>query len=191
MSEVSDQLLITRLQQGDDSALNILMGRYKRRLFSFIYRYIPNEETAYDVLQETFVKLYFNADKYNSNYRFSSWLYQIALNLCRDYARKHGHEPALSLDAELQKGESASYHDIIADDQPNAEEITNSRQELAKVQKEIQNLPHKLKTALILYAVEEHSQEQCAEILSITPKTVETRVYRARKILANKLLKLN
>lgn len=188
MSDLSDQQLITRLQKGDDSALNIIMSRYKKRLFSFIYRYIPDEEIAYDVLQETFIKLYFNANKYNSSYRFSSWLYQIALNLCRDHARKHGRKITMSLDAALNE-QDGSYHDVIAANQPNAEDISISRNELAQVESEIQKLPHKLKTALILYTVEEHSQEQCAEMLNTTQKTVETRVYRARKILTDKLNK--
>jgi RNA polymerase sigma factor (sigma-70 family) len=187
MTQCSDQELIERLQHGEDLALNEIMGRYKHRLFSFIRRYAGDDETAYDILQETFTKLYFSAGTYNPEYKFSTWLFQIALNLCRDHARKGGWKLLLSLDAEDADG-NALHHTIPADTIDVIGHI-DAKKQLARVDKAIQKLPHKLKTALILFAVEERSQEECAELLGITPKALEARVYRARKILSNKLLR--
>jgi RNA polymerase sigma factor (sigma-70 family) len=99
MKECTDQELIEKLKSGENPALNELMARYKHRLFAFIRRYVGNEDVAYDLVQETFTKLYFSASTYKPEYKFSTWLFQIALNLCRDhgicrgkswaYLRKH------------------------------------------------------------------------------------------------------
>lgn len=170
-----DNELIQRLQAGEELALNLLMGRYKERLYNFILRYVSDQDAAYDILQETFIRLYFKADKYDASYRFSTWLYQIAVNLCRDHARK------------LSKSNKVPFDDNWISDVVSAEDQAISRQELVFFNAEIQKLPGKLKDALILYAIDEHSQAECAKILGTTAKTVETRVYRARKILMEKM----
>ncbi len=187
MKQDSDQELIARLRHGEDLALNEIMGRYKHRLFSFIRRYVGEDETAYDLLQETFTKLYFNAASYDPRYKFSTWLFQIALNQCRDYGRKNKLRFALSLNTEDDDGNTLA--DTIAADTGDVVDQLHAKHQLKLVEKEIQSLPHKLKSALIAFAVEERSQEECAELLGITPKALEARVYRARKILSEKLLK--
>lgn len=187
--EASDEILMSLVRQGCEPALNTLMRRYKHKLFAFISRYVKDEDAAYDILQETFIRLHFKADTYNPDYTFSTWLYKIAINLCRDWGRKQKIRQIFSLDSVYQADEDGSYHDIIADPSSNIEDLTDLRKNLAALDKEIRRLPHKLKTALILFAIEEHSQEKCAEILGVTPKTIETRVYRARKILAEKIAK--
>ncbi len=187
MQQCSDQELILRLWQGENAALNEIMGRYKHRLFSFIRRYVGDEETAYDLLQETFTKLYFSADTYRPQYKFSTWLFQIALNLSRDHARKHRKRFMISLDAIDDDGNSLD--STLAADSGDIAAHLDAKRQLAVLEKEIPQLPHKLKTALILFALEERGQEECAVMLGITAKALEARVYRARKILADKLRK--
>jgi len=185
-----DKALVQLVSEGSEPALNVLMSRYKHKLFAFISRYVKDEDAAYDILQETFIRLHFKADTYKPSYTFSTWLYQIAINLCRDWGRKQKIRQMFSLDAFIDGDNSAAtYHDIIGDTATNVEDLADTRQQLAILDREIQKLPHKLKTALILFAIEGNSQEVCAQLLDTTPKTVETRVYRARKILAEKLAK--
>ena len=185
----SDEALIAMVKQDYEPALNTLMSRYKYKLFSFISRYVKDEDAAYDILQETFIRLHFKADSYDTRYKFSTWLYQIAINLCRDWGRKNKIRQFLSLDAFINNDSEETYHDIIIDPSSNVEDLTDLKKNLKLLDKEIQKLPHNLKAALILFSIEENSQEECAEILGVTPKTVETRVYRARKILAEKIAK--
>jgi RNA polymerase sigma factor CnrH len=182
MKECSDQELIVRLTRGENPALNEIMARYKHRLFAFIRRYVGDEDIAYDLLQETFTKLYFSASSYKPEYKFSTWLFQIALNLCRDHGRKKKLVQFFSLDDEASGFE-------FADTAPNPEAIAASSQGVKHIQGAIESLPHKLKTALILFALDDRTQEECAELLGVTVKTVETRVYRARKLLEEKLYK--
>lgn len=185
-----DKKLISLVCEGSELALNELMQRYKYKLYAFISRYVKDEDAAYDILQETFIRLHFKADTYKSSYKFSTWLYQIAINLCRDWGRKQKIKQWLSLDASLGNEEiDVTYHDVIANTGDNIEDIASMRQQLCVIDQEIEKLPHKLKAALIMFALEGNSQEVCAEVLNVTIKTVETRVYRARKILAEKLAK--
>ncbi len=178
-----DRALVNRLRSGDDFALNEIMQRYKERIYRLAWRYIGNEDTALDVTQETFTKLYFNIDKYDPNYKFSTWLFQIAVNLCRDNFRKNkNHAQNISFDA---LNESAP--DAWQQSEENIEARFQSRQQLAQLRQEIERLPDTLKEAFILFALEERTQNECAEILNVSAKTVETRVYRARKILAEKI----
>lgn len=184
-----DKTLIQLVVEGREVALNELMRRYKHKLFAFISKYVKDEDAAYDILQETFIRVHFKAESYSPAYKFSTWMYQIAINLCRDWGRKQKLRQFLSLDASLGDSDSGTLHDMLPDTSGNIEDLSELRQQLRVVDQEIEKLPHKLKTALILFALEENSQERCAEILGVTPKTVETRVYRARKILAEKLAK--
>jgi len=187
-SQPSDEELIFSLQKGLDNALTKLMERYKKPLFYFITRYIKDEDISYDILQETFIKVYNRAETFNVQYKFKTWLYQIAFNLCRDYARKQKLHSFLSLDAWIGNENKNSLHDVLMSDE-NIENLVEQRQTLQLVEEQIAKLPHKLKTALILFSIENHSQKECAKILSVTPKIIETRVYRARKILLQQLSK--
>lgn len=178
-----DRALVNRLRSGDDFALNEIMHRYKERVYRLAWRYVGNEDAALDVTQETFTKLYFNIEKYSSDYKFSTWVFQIAVNLCRDHLRKNkNHARNVSFDALSED----SPGDWQRSDE-NIEARFQSKQQLAILGQEIEHLPETLKEAFILFALEERTQAECAEILDISAKTVETRVYRARKILSEKL----
>ena len=179
-----DLPLVRALQTGNESALNELIRKYQAPLFRFIWRYTGNEETARDLLQETFVRLYFEIRRFKPRAKFSAWLYAIAMNLCHDYARSKQRRQSRateSLDADdTHRQMPAADRDPAA----NAE----SHETLTALEKAIQELPHDLRTALLLFAVEGHSQLECAELLGISTKAVETRVYRARKRLEKTLL---
>lgn len=175
------------LQGGRDVALDELMHRHKKPLFYFACRYTRDEDDAYDIVQEAFIRVYTRAETYNPAYKFKTWLYQIALNLCRDYGRKKKLQSFFSLDSwGFGDDDNVSLHDIVASDE-NIESLTEHRQALKILEAQIDKLPHKLKTALIMFSLEDRSQEECARILDVTVKTVEMRVYRARKILLQKL----
>lgn len=176
-----DKELLLRLKAGDKDALRLLMARYKHKLYLFAWRNLGNEDAAREIVQESFVKLYFNCNKFDPQYRFSTWLFQIALNLCRDHRRRNWkYAVETSIETLSPSGSwEESGEDVHA--------TVQSRQQLALLKKNVLLLPNQLKEAFILYALEERSQIECAEILGVSIKTVETRVYRARRILAKKL----
>src|SRR3954453_22637982 len=87
MQDDPDLDLVRALQAGQDEPLEALMGRHRDAIFRFAYRHLLNEEDAEDVAQETFVRAYFSIGRFRPSAKVSTWLYQIALNLCRDRKR--------------------------------------------------------------------------------------------------------
>src|SRR5882672_10427062 len=89
---------MAHLQAGDDRALDALMDRWQIPLRRFIFRSLQNEADALDLAQETFVRVYAHRAKFRSGAKFSTWLFSIALNLCRDRARRGKVHPVTLLD---------------------------------------------------------------------------------------------
>ncbi|MDR1305479.1 MAG: RNA polymerase sigma factor [Verrucomicrobiales bacterium] len=180
-----DLPLVRQLQSGADEALDELMARHRQRLHRFIWRHIPHEHDALELTQETFVRAYFNIGKFNPRARFVTWLFAIALNLCRDHARSRAYRAArqsfsLSADAAGQPPELPSAEAA-------APEILQRREQLRALAAAIDRLPPGLKAPLIVSALEGASYRECAALLGLTEKAVEMKIYRARKILAAKL----
>lgn len=176
-----DLPLIEALQAGDDSALNELINRHREPLFHFVYRYLRDEPVAREVVQETFVRVYFKVKTFEPRSLVKTWIYAIALNLCRDQSRKlakRWHEVSLNASG---PGEQPPLE--LADTGPTPGEAAGQRDRFVTLQRAIDKLPHKLKAALVLFSLEGRSQQEAAGILGTTPKTVETRVYHAKEKL--------
>jgi RNA polymerase sigma factor (sigma-70 family) len=136
---------------------------------------------------ETFVRAYFNVGKFRPKAKFVRWLYQIALNLCRDHLRSRAYQYSLqteSFDAPI--GDNKDPGLLLATDR-RADESTDRREELAALENAINELPEDLKNVFILTALEKRQQGEVQELLGISPKAVETRLYRARKLLLDKM----
>jgi RNA polymerase sigma factor CnrH len=172
-----DLPLIQALQAGDDSALNELINRHREPLFHFVFRFVRDETAARDVVQETFVRAYFGAGKFKPRAAVKTWLYAIALNLSRDHARRlRKRREAVSLDADGAMKRAAE----IADAAPPANDAAGTQDEFALLQRGIDQLPRRLREALVVFSLEGKSQREAADILGTTPKTVELRVYHAK-----------
>ncbi|MBY0406716.1 MAG: RNA polymerase sigma factor [Rickettsiales bacterium] len=189
MKSCDDQNLIERLKRQEKGAFDDFMAAYKHRLYAFIYHHVRREDVAYDIVQETCIQVYRHIQHYDINKPFTTWLFGIALNFCRSHARKSRLRTGPSLDTAMDSESGASYHDTLPSNEPNIEQAAISKIMLKRVSKDIDKLPEKLKTALIAFAVNGHSQEESALMLGITAKTLEMRVYRARKILTDKFSK--
>jgi len=180
--EDPDLPLVQALQAGHDAALDELMARHKDALSAFIYRYVLNETDAAELTQETFVRAYFNICSFRPSAKFVTWLYTIATNLCRDHARsRHGKEARRTSFLSAEETPEISSGTALPDEEAIAHEQT------AAVAAAIANLPHDLKTALILTALEGLSHIEAGLRLGISPKAVETRVHRARQRLEKAL----
>lgn len=176
-----DLPLIESLQADDDSALNELINRHREPLARFVYRYLRDETLAREVAQETFVRVFFKAKKFEPRSTVKTWIYAIALNLCRDQHRKLAKRwREISLNAP-SLGELPPLE--LEDTGPSPGEVAGQRDRFAALQRAIDQLPHKLKSALVLFSLEGRSQQEAAAILGTTPKTVETRVYHAKEKL--------
>ena len=181
-----DHSCMVRLIAGDDLALNELMERWQKPLLSFILRYVGNYADSIELAQETFVRVYHYRSRFNFKSKFSTWLLTVATNLCKHHARWRKRHPTISLDDTAGMDEKFDEYLSIS-----SEEIPSDlagRSELGKlVKEEIERLPHDLKTAVLLFAYDDLSYAEIAVILGCTPKAVETRLYRVRKLLAKRL----
>ena len=177
----ADFALVRALQSGDDAPLNELMTRHQDALFRFIRGYVAVEADAAELTQETFVRAYFNIARFKPSAKFATWLYRIALNLCRDHAKSRATKrTAITESFTVPDGDAE--RDFPSSRQTPAEYALTS-EKMKALNDGIAQLPHDLRTALVLAAIEQRSHQECAELLDTTPKTIETRVYRARKLL--------
>ena len=175
-----DLPLIQALQAGDDSTLNELINRHREALFHFVYRYLRDETVARDVVQETFVRAYFKAGRFKPQALVKTWLYSIALNLARDEARKFSkRNRQIPLDAVTANAAAHELSDAAAGPRAQADQADD----FARLQEAITQLPEKLRDALVLFSLEGKSQNEAADILATSPKTVELRVYHAKQKL--------
>lgn len=177
----ADLPLLEAIQEGDEGALEELMQRHQSPLFYFVLRYLGNELAAREVVQETFVRAYFKAGAFRPRSTVKTWIFTIALNLCRDAGRRRQRSPVfVSLDEPAGKGSRPLE---LAGDEDAAYETAAEREELEHLRAAINRLPKKLKVPLVLCLLEQRSHKEAAEMLETTPKTVELRIYRAKKKL--------
>ena len=185
-----DLILVQALVLGKDHALNALMDRHREGLFCFVLRHVHNEADALELAMETFVRAYFNIEKFRPAAKFATWLYHIALNLCRDHVRSRAYQYSLqtvSFDAPAQEGDDPS---LLLAMEGRPDQKADRVEELTALEKVISELPEDLKNAFILVVLEDRPQAETAELLGISLKAVETRVYRARKLLLEKMSKM-
>jgi RNA polymerase sigma-70 factor (ECF subfamily) len=180
----ADVSAMQRLQAGDDLALNEIMGRWKQPLASYLLRQLESHEDASDLTMETFVRVYESRHRYAPSARFARWLFTIATNLARNHVRWKERHPEVTLEA----GEDeTSPLDNLADAAPCAATQLETKERAKAVREAITDLPHDLRTALLLFEYEGLSHAEIASIEGCTAKAIETRLYRARQYLEQKL----
>lgn len=183
--EDPDVVAMSRLQGGDDLALNEIMDRWQRRLTSYLIRLTGSETVAVDLAQETFVRVYQNRIRYRPTGAFSTWLFAIASNLARHHIRWRLRHPAFSIDATA--GTQHSIAEILPASDPDPRALLEKDERAEAVRDAISDLPPDLREALILFEYEDMSYDQIATIQGCSAKAVETRLYRARGILRKRL----
>ncbi|MBU1378815.1 MAG: RNA polymerase sigma factor [Alphaproteobacteria bacterium] len=159
------------------------MRRHKAALFRFAQRYTGNADAAYDVVQESFVAAWKALDRYDGRRSFGVWLRSIALNKARDRARRLFVRRLVFGQSDLDSPEARRQ----ADPQVDAEATLLARERRQALDAALAQLPAALKAPLILTYFEGLSQQQAGEVLGLTAKAVEVRVYRARQRLAQLL----
>jgi RNA polymerase sigma factor (sigma-70 family) len=185
--EDPDLALVRALQAGEDQAMSILMQRHRRGLFRFIFRHITNEADAIDLTQEVFIRAYFNVGRFRPTARFVTWLYHIALNVCRDYARSPAYRHSSQRIPSDLLFETSAEQKSLASNRAGPDRQAQQREEVRALEKVIGELPLDLKSPLILTALEGYSHIETAEMLGISAKAVEMKLYRARKLLLKKM----
>lgn len=185
-ADEQDRESMARLAAGQDSALDDLMARHAQRLYHYLLRVLQNDSEASDLAEETFVRVYQNRLRFQTQRKFSTWLYAIATNLARDLKRHHSRHPNVPLEAEHPE-HSQSLRDVLPDPALSPSESIQKSERAAIVRAAVAALPEDLRVPLILAEYEDKSHAEIGAILDCTAKAVEMRLYRARQELRLRL----
>ena len=177
----TDEELVEACLAGEDSAFDVLLGRWEKRIRGAIYRLVGSDEEARDLCQEAFLKAYKSLRSFKQEARFSSWLYQIALNLCRDRMRRRRGKTMVSLD-ELEEGGAAM---PVAG--PTALDLLQERDTSRLVAQAIEALPGEQREVIILKEYQGLTFLEIAQVLDVPISTVKTRLYRGLDQLRSRL----
>lgn len=179
----SDEELVLAFQGGDVAAFDVLVTRWDRKIQGAIYRVVGSDEDARDLAQEAFLKAYRALGSFRREARFSSWLYQIALNLCRDRIRRRRGKTFISLDESGEAERSKS-------PDPSAHELLETQDLASIVAREIENLPPEQREVIVLKEYQGLTFAEIADVLDVPLSTVKTRLYRGLNQLRRGLARL-
>lgn len=174
LSDGSDAELAALALGGRQDAYRELLARHREPVFRLVRATTGDPHEALDITQETFIAAFAALARYDRERPFSFWVRQIALNKCRDWARRRKVRSFFTRAAPLEDA-----FDIFDDAVP-ADVQAADRAELARVTAAMARLPARLREVLALRTVDDLSQAEAAAVLSVSEKTIETRLYRAR-----------
>ena len=179
---MNDLELINRILDGDRMGFNQLIRKWEKQIYNFVFRYLGNREAALDVTQKTFLNTYRNISKLKNPARFSSWIYQIASNLCRDEIGRMKKRDVVSLDDIHESNEKkgidlpAQFMDSVKK-QPDAR--LNSKQIETIVKHALQELPEELRIIVIMKEYQGLKFSEIAEVLNEPVSTIKSRMYKS------------
>jgi RNA polymerase sigma-70 factor (ECF subfamily) len=180
MQEQSDLELIRRIKAGDSESYRLLVMRYQTLVYTIAHRMVRDRTEAEDLTQEIFLKAYRTLDSFREEASFKTWLCKIATNRCIDWRRKH--VPRQEQTAQVEEAEG------IADDLDlSPETILLQRERQNEVRDLLDGMPEKYRSILLMYHFHGMSYKDIAKVQEISPRTVETRLYRAKHMLRDAL----
>jgi RNA polymerase sigma-70 factor (ECF subfamily) len=179
----TDEELVAKSMSGDADSFNQLVLRWERPIYALAYRVIGRDEDARDVVQETFLRAFRALPGFKGQAKFSSWLYRIALNLCRDWIRRRKRTPVVDtpegvdiIELAAEQGPVESIEDLVA------------RREMSRVVAEgMQQLPEEQRTAIVLKEYHGLTFQEIAELQGCPLSTVKTRLYQGLSVLRRHL----
>jgi RNA polymerase sigma factor (sigma-70 family) len=182
-AEASDNALAGLAAAGDGRAFAVLVRRYKEPLYRLLRRYTADPDEAYEASHEAFIAAWEAIGRYDPARPFGAWLRTIAINKARDRGRRMAVRRLVFGSRGLDDPKAA----VAADPAKLADEIVMEDDDTRRLDRAIGRLPAALKAPLLLTAFDGCSQIEAGRILGVSTKTIETRVYRARKLLAEQL----
>jgi RNA polymerase sigma-70 factor (ECF subfamily) len=179
----TDEDLVARSRGGDVESFNQLILRWERPIYALAYRVIGRQEDARDVCQETFLRAFRALPGFKGQAKFSSWLYRIALNLCRDWVRRQRRAPI------VEAPEGVDPLDLAAARAPaeSLEDIAARRELTAAVEEAMALLPEEQRTAIILKEYHGMTFQEISELQGCPLSTVKTRLYQGLTVLRRHL----
>jgi RNA polymerase sigma-70 factor (ECF subfamily) len=185
--DVSELDLVKRCQAGDTEAFDELVARYRTRVFSMIYNMVHNEQDAWDLAQDSFLKAWKSIKRFRGRSSFYTWLYRIVMNVTIDWVRKKQVKPAAEFDDAMQLKEI----DPASKTVPKADALPYETMERSEIRERIDQAVAQLtpehRAVILMKEIEEMQYHEIAEALGCSIGTVMSRLFYARKKLQNLL----
>ncbi len=181
----TDEELVAKSIGGDAESFNELILRWERPIYALAYRTIGREEDARDVCQETFLRAFRALPGFRGQSKFSSWLYRIALNLCRDWMRRERRTPVVQAPEDMDLLELAA----AAEPSESIEELVARKDLMRGVERVMAGLPEEQRTAIVLKEYHGLTFQEIAELVGCPLSTVKTRLYQGLVVLRRELAK--
>ncbi len=185
-SERDEKAIVERLQARDERAFNELVRQFERRVFGLVFRMLGSREEAEDLAQEVFVQVFKAIDQFRGESKLSTWIYRIAINLCKNrnkyLQRRHAHQQD-DIEALGDRAPMSSAKGTTAGSIARPDDMLVGLQVERIVQDAIQQLEEDFREVLILRDVEDMSYEEIGEITGLPSGTVKSRIHRARERL--------
>lgn len=179
---LSDQEMIQKIIAGETHMFSIFVDRYKDKVFNLVYRFTGDYSETEDICQEIFITVYKKLPSFKADARVSTWLYKVASNKCIDWYRSKKRKNFFTF-----FGGTGQIDDVKADT-PAPQEIYILNEEQKTLQNAVNKLDEKYRIVVVMFYYQHLSYRDIAEILELSVRTVETRLYRAKKILKSYLV---
>ncbi len=187
LTQDEQRRVIDRVLSGDVNAFGLLVEDQSKVVYNLCLRMVNNEQDAYDLSQDAFLKAYTNLSLFRGDSKFSSWLYKLTTNVCLDFLRKRSRQKTIPLTYETDDGEQEY---LPIPDETFSPETEAERRELrSSVRRGLSQLPEGQRQILILREIGQLSYEEIAGQLGLEAGTVKSRIFRARKKLCDILIK--
>ena len=181
---LTDEELVAQARTGDLDSFNQLVSRWERPIFALAYRTLGREEDARDVVQDAFLRAFLGLKGFKGEAKFSSWLYRITLNLCRDWIRKERRAPIAQMPEDVDPLELA---DERAAPTESVEDLVARREMSDAVSRAMAELPEEQRTAILLKEYHGLTFQEIADTLGCPLSTVKTRLYQGLSVLRRRL----
>lgn len=186
---MNEERIVCELKAGNYSIFKEIIELFKNRVYGMAYKFTNNYDEAQDLSQEIFLKIYKEIGGFRFESKLSTWIYRISINTCLDWKRKNNKVKILSTSILNDNDEIVDVE--IKDDKPLPEEAIIRSENQEEVHELVYRLPDKYKTVIIMYHFNNMSYQDISTALNIPERTVETRLYRARRLLKDELTKLS
>lgn len=184
----SEEQLLKRSLSGETEAFEELVIKYQNKVYALAFRYMGNEEDAYDMAQEAFLKAYRSLATFKGDSSFSTWLYRVTTNVCLDELRRRKRRIlALSLDEPLNTRGGEEVEKELIDPTPIADTVYEQKELSQYIQNTLNKLKPEYKAILVLRDIMDFSYAEIADILKCSVGTVKSRLSRARMVFRDKL----
>jgi RNA polymerase sigma-70 factor (ECF subfamily) len=183
---VADSELVLKAIAGREESFEELVRRYQRPIAAYVYRMVGDYDSALDLTQEVFIRVYGSLRRYRSEFKFSTWIYRIAHNAAIDHLRRCDNSRTEDLELRAEGGEV--YEKPLASGLLSPEQESEREERRAEIETVVYNLPPAYRELIVLRHAHDLSYDEIAEVTGLPLGTVKNRIFRAREAMRTLLI---